>query len=75
MRIKLFFDDNLSQEFSKCWYFVGNSIKTVKDLQENIFENFKLSRTTEKGIQLEIDDFIIPSNQPIDILNQQDIVW
>jgi hypothetical protein len=74
MRIKLFFDDSLSQEFSKCWYFVGNSIKTVKELQEKIFEDFELSKISEKGIQLEIDDFIIPNNQPIDILNQQDVV-
>ena len=76
MRVKLQFDDKLtSSPFPKCLYFIDEKeIKNIQKLEEKLKKDFNFLKKLKRGFQLEIDDFVLPSNQPIDIITQLDII-
>eukprot|EP01080_Neovahlkampfia_damariscottae_P010030 gene10030-2349_t len=74
MRVKLQFDEELSSPFPKCMYFVDKSIKNIEKLRQKIEEDFEFLYNLNRGIQLEINDFVLPPNQPIHIITEEDII-
>lgn len=90
MRVCLHFDASFALEddaLYRSWFLVKPSVKTVADLSALIVKQFDLSKqcphgtvrsntgdSVITGIQLYIGDFVLPSNQDIELVKESDVL-
>ena len=77
-RLKIVFDEKYfksTPDFPlKTWFLLPANLKFVTDLNLHIIQKFELKKECPHGIIIQMDGFVVPSTQDINIIRENDTI-